>query len=376
MKRTVAIVLCFLLMLTGCQKRTADVPQTTTQPQEQSSEPIHAVWVTCYELKQMLCQSGETAFQSAFEMAAKRCEQNGINHIFVQVRPFCDAFYCSDLFEWSSLCRDENGHSPSFDPLKVMVTTAHAHGLKIHAWVNPYRISYEEGKALPMSLSAYESYVGCTANGTYFDPSAGAVRELILNGMREILSGYSVDGIHMDDYFYPTKDEDFDRKSYAEACALGNALSLADWRREQVNFLLRGAYSLVKSYGADKIFSVSPSADMQKNRDEDFADVTVWLKQDGYVDWLIPQAYFGFENEKMPFEQVIQQWENLPKAESVRLVCGLAAYKQGKEDEYAGTGHMEWKQNTDVLTRQRELISSHAKWDGYCLFSYSDSFSE
>ncbi len=375
MKRIFVLLLVLLLLLPGCAMKAKEVPQPT-RPQAQPGEAVYAVWITCYELNKMLREPGEKAFRSAFEQVVTQCVQDGINTIFVQVRPFCDAFYCSDLFAWSDYSRNKSGDAPSFDPLSLMVTLAHEHGLQLHAWVNPYRISYETGRSLPKTLSAYQICIAHTEKGTYFDPSSAAVRSLILNGMKEILENYPVDGIHIDDYFYPTKEADFDRNSYAEACALGSTLCLEDWRREQVNLLLRSAYALVKSFGAEKIFSVSPTADISKNRNELFADTALWLSQDGYVDWLIPQIYFGFENEKMPFEQVMQQWEALPKASSVRLLCGLAAYKQGKEDQFAGNGHNEWKEKNDVLSRQKALISSRISWDGFCLFSYSDCFSE
>ena len=370
MKRVLSLLLLLLLLFGGCAAPNGqDEPQPTQEP-SRPVETIRAVWLTCYELNAMLRRPGEAAFREAFGQAVQRCAAGEINTLFVQVRPFCDAFYPSERFDWSSLCADRNGDPPSFDPLAVMVELAHQQGLSLHAWVNPYRVSYDSLTEWPERLAAYRTCVGQTETGTWFDPSQTAVRSLILDGMREILQNYAVDGIHIDDYFYPTAAESFDRQSYAEACALGNERSLADWRREQVNLLLRGAYALVKSFGADKIFSVSPSGDLTKNREEAFADAAAWLAQGGMADWVIPQIYFGFLHEKKPFEAVVNQWETLPRHESVRLLCGLAAYKQGKEDAYAGAGRGEWTEDADVLTRQIAFICADEAWSGYSLFSY------
>lgn len=374
MKRIFLLLLTLLLLLNGCAfgaERNGQNKADTTEEQANPTEPIHAVWLTCYELNAMLQEPGKDAFRAAFQQAVERCKAGDVNVLFVQVRPFCDAFYPSALFDWSALCADRNREPPSFDPLAVMVETAHRQGLQLHAWVNPYRVSYSSLETLPEPLSTYQTCVGNTESGTYFDPSKAQVRSLVLAGMREILQNYQVDGIHIDDYFYPTDEADFDRQSYAEACALGNELSLADWRREQVNLLLRGAYALVKSFGSDKVFSVSPSSDIEKNYARSFADVRTWLRQDGYADWVIPQIYFGFSHETKPFEEVLNQWESLPRCQSVRLFCGLAAYKQGKEDELAGSGRTEWTENADVLTRQIEAVTADEQWGGYCLFSYS-----
>ena len=374
MKRILLLLLA-LLVLSGCAGAGRDQPDETktetTESQAAADEPIRAVWLTCYELNAMLKEPGEAAFREKFEQAAQSCEAGGLNTLFVQVRPFCDAFYPSRLFDWSSLCVDKNKETPDFDPLAVMTEIAHAHGLWLHAWVNPYRISYSSSDALPESLAAYQTCIGKTERGTYFDPSKAAVRTLILDGMEEILQHYAVDGIHIDDYFYPTANEDFDRQSYAEACALGNELPLADWRREQVNLLLRGAYALVKSFGSAKIFSVSPSGDLDRNFDQAFADAGRWLAEGGCADWVIPQIYYGFAHETKPFTEIMRRWETLPRRETVRLICGLAAYKQGKEDEYAGTGRLEWTQSDDLIERQIVAVSTDAQWSGYSLFSYS-----
>ena len=367
MKRILFLLLALLVLLSGCALNAAAPGRSETGTTSETAgsrpaeaEPVYAVWLTCYELNAMLNKPGEAAFRAAFEQAAQRCAAGGINTLFVQVRPFCDAFYPSALFPWSDLCRDRNKAQPDFDPLAVMVELAHRHGLRLHAWVNPYRVSYSSD-ALPASLSAYQSCVGATESGTWFDPSKAA----------ELLQNYAVDGVHFDDYFYPTAQEDFDRQSYAEACALGNDLGLADWRREQVNRLLRGAYTLVKSFGSEKIFSVSPAGDIGKNCNQAFADVETWLAQGGYADWVIPQLYYGFAHETKPFEAMLRRWGSLPRADSVRLLCGLAAYKQGQADKLAGTGEAEWVENADTLTRQMGAVTADAAWSGWCLFSYS-----
>ena len=180
------------------------------------------------------------------------------------------------------------------------------------------------------------------------------MQRLIVDGIREILSRYDVDGIHFDDYFYPPSCGDFDKGEYEEYRRNGGKLSLDFFRRENVSNLLSLSYSAVKSFGEEKIFSVSPSGDMVRNYNEIYADVSLWCKG-GYCDMIIPQLYYGFLNESKPFSDVLSQWLTLTDKSKVKLVIGLALYKVGEKDEFAGKGENEWKENGDIIKGQRDL---------------------
>ena len=139
--------------------------------------------------------------------------------------------------------------------------------------------------------------------------------------------------------------------------------------KENVNSLVSAIYAKVKSFGEDKIFSISPAGNIKRNNDEIYADVKLWCKG-GYCDIILPQIYFGFENETLPFEKCLDSWLELTDSEKVSLIPALALYKRGKEDIYAGKGKNEWLENDDVITRQIETLKSK-NCQGFGLYSCS-----
>ena len=133
-----------------------------------------------------------------------------------------------------------------------------------------------------------------------------------------------------------------------------------------------------KVFYIGKIFSISPCGNIEKNVNTLYADVELWASQKGYCDMLIPQVYFGFENESQPFCSTVDEWARLTEESEVRLVIGLALYKCGQEDIYAGKGSKEWTENNDIISRQAEYVREK-KLDGYSLYSasfvnFSESF--
>ncbi len=347
------------------QKPTQKPVNKPTQAVEET-DSVRAVWVTYYELKSLF-SNGESGFKQKAQELIDNCVKNNINTVFLQVRPYFDAFYPSEIFEWSVYSLDKQGNPPDFDPLKIFVDLAHKKDIELHAWINPYRVSYDK------EFEADKKYADFTVScdeGVYLLPSREESRKLVLDGVREILNNYSVDGIHIDDYFYPTTSADFDSEDYKAYKNSGGSLGLTAWRQSNVNSLVSAMYSLVHSAKKGAVFSVSPAADIVKNKSVYFADVELWLREKGYADWIIPQIYFGFEHEKMPFLSVAAKWEKLASKGGVKLICGLAAYKSGTADELAGSGKDEWKENKNVIEKQIGFSLSSAKWCGYSLFSY------
>lgn len=368
-KKLLPLILCIALLFTACS---GGEQQSKTEPeaQPQAAEPaVCAVWLSCYELKPMFAQPGEEAFAQQVQAVVDNCMSNGINTLFLQVRPFCDALYPSDIFPWSEYALDEDGNAPEYDPLQIFIALAHEKGIAVHAWINPYRVSYDKDF---VPNEAFADFSVVCDSGVFIDPSRLESQRTVLDGVREILENYDVDGIHIDDYFYPVKDKEFDSVEYEKYCEDGGRLSLAEWRRGNVNSLVSAMYSLVHSLKADAVFSISPAADISKNKNNYYADVKLWCEQTGYADWIIPQIYFGFEHEKMPFEKVAADWAKLAEGTDVKLICGLAAYKQGQEDVAAGVGADEWVENEKLLAEQIEYVCSLACWYGYSLFSYSN----
>lgn len=361
-----------------------DVTQevATTQKKENENKKMYAVWLSYSEIGSFVKGKNEAEYRETVEVVLKELKTNKINTVFYQCRAFCDSFYNSDIFPVSKYVMAEDD-APNFDPLEIFLEKADEYDISVHCWVNPYRVSYDnEFENLPKNTPAralYKKNKSCLIicdKGIFLNPAHNESRKLVIDGIREILNKYKVAGIHFDDYFYPETNEMNDEKLYKEYKKQGGSLSLEDWRRENVNVLVTSVYSLVKSKNDRLIFSVSPSADIEKCKNVFYADVEKWCKEEGVADYIIPQIYFGFENENMPFEEVLRGWENLASGGGANLICGFAAYKCGRNDENAGTGKNEWNENVNILSRQYEQMLKSQAWQGFSLFSYSYCFGE
>lgn len=368
-------------------------PETTPENGEESAkeeegkktqnqfvqDEMRAVWFSYFELEAMLKGQSESAFTKNIGAAFDNVLALGLNTVIVQVRPYADAIYPSEYFEWSYLATGTEGSDPGFDPLKILVREAHNRGLSIEAWINPYRVRNSNYKQALSSHNIVHDYLASGDaveynGGIYFDPASEKAQKLIVNGVKEIVSNYNVDGIHFDDYFYPTTDEAFDKDSYAAYKKSGGTLALADWRRENVNQLVKAVYAVVHNVKSDVRFGISPQGNLENNYNKQFIDVALWLSQSAYVDYICPQIYFGFKNETSPYAETVAEWNNLIKNSSVELMVGLAPYKVGTEDTWAGSGKNEWKNNSDLLSRMVECARQENCYQGFVLFRYDSLF--
>lgn len=203
--------------------------------------------------------------------------------------------------------------------------------------------------------------------------------------MREIAQKYTVDGIHFDDYFYPEVDNSkesrwFDKPEYE---ASGSSLSIAQWRRENVNELICGVYKAVKEARPSAQFGISPEGYVDHLRSDNrlFTDIDTWLSHDGYVDYIMPQIYWGFEHQlsngspaPFAFENNLKTWISLVKKGHAKLYIGLAMYKAGSSAR-DNTGIPEWKRYDDIISRQVEVGRASGSVSGYCFYEYG-SFRE
>lgn len=309
-------------------------------------------------------------------------KRNGMNTVYFHVRPFGDALYPSDYYPWSHLVTGTQGEAPAdgFDPLAYAVEAAHREGLALHAWLNPLRIALNSG-VYPPALSLDNPYtvwinddsadnddwVIDYKQGKYYNPAIPEVREQIIDGVREIVTHYNVDGIHWDDYFYPAPDASFDdSKAYHTYTAAGGKLSLLDWRTQNISTLVRDVHEAVKSIDPTCQFGISPSGNIENCLDMG-ADVVTWGSTEGYVDYLIPQIYWTNDNTVAPYEPMCRKWRGLVTSPSVKLYIGLALYKAGSD---ADSG--KWLRADDIM-RQQVLYARgeaiHA--DGFALYSYA-----
>ncbi len=384
MKRWIGLVLACLLMLAGCGTPGSGTPQTGQMleyPMEHSAYPereYRAVWVSYLEWMRFDFSS-EEAFRQQCQELAQRCKALGLNTVLAQVRPFGDALYPSQWFPWSHLCTGTQGQNPGFDPLLVLEQEVHGAGLELEAWVNPYRVKGPTGvpELSEQSLaSQYPHLVKETEQGIYLNPASQEARDLIVKGVEELLEHYQLEGIHFDDYFYPTTDPEFDKEEYAQQ---GGGLSLEEWRKQNVNQLVQQVYTAIKARWPEVRFGISPTGNIENNYDIQYSDVKLWLSEPGYVDYLMPQIYWGFGyttsngDTQYGFQQLVQRWAELPRSEQVQLYVGLGAYRIGEGDGGSNVDSVsQWQKGNQLAAQVEHLRTS--RMQGYGLYRYDSLF--
>lgn len=310
----------------------AATPAPTATAEPTAAAPYRAVWVSYLEWQQVDFSTPET-FSGDIAVILDNIRNLGATVVLAQVRPFGDALYPSSYYPFSHLCTGQQGRDPGYDPLALLVQAAHDRGLALEAWVNAYRIQAGLTPALCDASPAklHPDWVKYTDTGAYLDPANTAVRQYIADAVGELCANYDVDGIHFDDYFYPTTDPAFDAADYA---ASGTALTQDDWRRENVNALVELCHATARRYGVR--FGVAPVGDPEQNYALQYSDAARWLRQ-GTVDYLMPQLYWGQEYVKdgdtsHSLARLAGAWAALPRAAGVRLYAGLGAYRIGAGD--------------------------------------------
>ena len=364
--------MCLLLaMLTLSSCGIIEKSKTEKKP---TGKEISAVWISYTELSMKDENGGdEDSFRDKITEMFDNCAQLGINTVFAQVRPFCDAMYPSEIFPWSAYLTGYQGDPVYYDPLEIMVEEAHERGLGLHAWINPFRVSFDTdsdklseknpAKKL-LSDEKTKDRVVTADGGLYLCPASTENHKLIIDGVREIIRNYEVDGIHIDDYFYPSTDIGVDKTYYDEYKKNGGALFYDKWRLDVISSFVSQMYTAVKNERNDCIFSISPAGNINNNYEEEYADVERWCSEKGYCDWMIPQIYYGFENEALPFDKACKSWSELDKSDDVRMIYGIPAYKVNGEDE-------EFKAGGGIIEKQISVAKATDNYGGVAFFSYS-----
>ena len=332
---------------------------------------VHAVWFSYIDFQEQTMGADEETFRARFSEVMANCLSIDVNTLYVQVRPFADAMYPSALFPWSKYAAGRQGVDPGYDPLGIIIELAHENGISVHAWVNPLRISRDaetyltDGSVGLVYRERDEGLVCEVDGGLYFNPACGEVVQLVSDGAAELCRNYDLDGIHFDDYFYPTTDESFDREQYEAYTRTGGSQSLDDWRRENIDRLVAQVHETCAQYGVP--FGISPAGNMDHCYFTLYANVARWMNEPGYVDYIAPQIYWGFEHSTRPFRETVAGWQSLCSAD-VPIICGLAAYKIGTVD-----GNTEWQDSHDILARQTAFCD-RSNLAGWALYRYGSLF--
>lgn len=337
---------------------------------------MKSIWISYIEFQSVDFSTQEN-FTADITRMFENCKNMGLNTVIVHVRPFGDAFYSSSFFPYSHIISGVQGQNPGYDPLEIMVETAHNIGLRFEAWINPYRVKlYNHPKELSSGNPAQNSNLTITTDsGIFYNPAFEEVRQLVTDGVVEIIKNYNVDGIHFDDYFYPDTSEALDEKEYA---GYTGPLSLEDWRRENVNMLVRQVYAAIKQYDINITFGISPQGNDDNNYHMQYSDIALWLSQEGYADYIMPQLYWGFDyltksgSDKYGFKNLSYEWSQYKMHSDMQLYIGLGAYRIGEGDGGANSQE-EWYTGENIA-RMIQVTKANPKLSGYGIYSYNSLF--
>ena len=205
--------------------------------------------------------------------------------------------------------------------------------------------------------------------GIYYNPASSKVESLILKGVEEIIKNYDVDGIHFDDYFYP-KSLSIDEYQYNE---FKEEMTLSEFRLNTITSLIKKTYDLVKSYDKSIQFGISPDGNIDNNYNSNYVDTRKFCSEKGYLDYIMPQVYYGFLNSTKPFEDTVKAWNSLI-TNDIELIPALAFYKTGNVDNYAKEGINEWVEYNNIVAREVMLSRDLSNYKGFAIFRYDSIF--
>lgn len=385
-KKLLALVLAFAIMV-SCLTPAGTVPASAAGTGE-----YKGVWFAFYDYENYLSlykNNNAANFTTYFNKVLKNCKNKGFNTIIVHVRAFGDAFYKSSYFPTSACIAGKQGKALSYDPLAIMVKQAHKKGMKIEAWINPYRVSSgssysslsknnQARKWHNSSKSTIRRNVLSYGGKLYYNPAKKAVRTLIINGVKEIVTKYDVDGIHMDDYFYPSFSSGnyasaFDAKEYKASQDKKKGMRIEDYRRKQVSLLVSGIHSAVKAIDKNVTFGISPAGEIDNltSKYSYYVDISKWTRSTKYVDYIAPQIYWGFHHRTAKYNKVLLRWKSITDQSRVKLYVGLPAYKMGYPS--SGTTSKEKAELKSAGTLSKMITYGRKKKvNGFIVFDYSD----
>lgn len=310
-------------------------------------EDMRAVWIsTIYNLDYPSTKNNIEAQQSEFIQKLETLQEMGINTVIVQVRPKADALYKSQINPWSEVLTGTQGKDPGYDPMAFMIEEAHKRGMAFHAWLNPYRVTTSGTDVLALSENhpaRLNPLMTFSYNGKlYYNPESEEVKQHIVETVKEIAINYEVDGIHFDDYFYPS--------SYPLPQGETKDGQVANARRQAINDMISRVSTAVKqvnkTYHKDVMFGISPPG-IWKNEKSDltgsatagneayysvFADSRTWI-QNGWVDYIVPQIYWQTGHSKADYETLVKWWAREVADTKVKLYIGQGVYNDSVATE-------------------------------------------
>lgn len=366
MKRIIMIIfMCFVIIFFLGINR--DNVSEVAEDEERRSVFISYIEISKY----FNCVSEEVAKKRVLEIIGN-VKDMGCNEIILQVRSFMDAIYKSHIFPWSRYMSSEEGKDPGYDLLEMFLEYAKKDNISVIAWINPYRVRNDNNFSNVSKDSPVYGYYGTDIlyinNGIYLNPSKEETVKLIVDGVREIVKKYRVDGILFDDYFYPDNNVDLD--DYNDYVIKHGYIEKSSYNLNVVSDMIKKVYDVCNKYNVK--FGVSPDGNIDNNYNKVFADVKRWCSEEGYIDFIMPQIYYGFFNESRPYKETLEEWEKIASNKEFRVA--LAFYKVGSHDKWAKRGENEWIENSDIIMREILLARNTNNYNGFSLYRYEYLF--
>ncbi|MFF7793428.1 family 10 glycosylhydrolase [Streptomyces sp. NPDC007991] len=361
-------------------------PQRGGRGDDRAASEMRGVWLATVANRDWPSKPGLTVAQQRAELITHldRAVRDRLNTVVFQVRPAADALWPSPYEPWSHVLTGTQGKDPGWDPLGTAVQEAHARGLKLHAWFNPYRVAaHADPTRLAAGHPARENpdWVVTYGGKLYYNPGLPEVRSFVQDAMLDAVEKYAVDGVHFDDYFYPypVAGQSFDDDAAYEEYGAGFP-DRAAWRRDNIDKLVRETAQRVKRVRPGTPFGVSPfgvwrnaatdplGSDSRagvQTYDDLYADTRTWVRE-GWIDYIVPQLYWNIGFAAADYAKLLPWWAEVARGSSTRLYVGEALYKAGDPAQPAA-----W-QDPAELSRHLTLAGDHAQVRGHVFFAAKD----
>lgn len=360
-------------------------PTVPTIPSGSTSKEMKGAWIsTVYNLDwPSVSSAGNEAKQKQeFDDLLDKLKSVGFNAVFVQVRSSADSLYSSELVPWSKVLTGTQGKHPGYDPLSYMISAAHSRGMQFHAWFNPFRATTDASTAALASnhvVKTNPEWIVEAGGKKYINPGIPAARQHIIDTIVEVVKGYDVDGIHLDDYFYPSGVSFADDAAY-KTYNTKSLTSKADWRRDNINEFVRQLGEQIHQVKPKASYGISPFGvwrNIKKDStgsdttagvaayDDMYADVRTWIKQ-GWIDYVAPQIYWSLSYSAARYDKLVDWWVKEVENTNVKLYIGQAAYKVGASDQKA-----DW-QSGDQIINQLKYNEKYEEVAGSIMFRAND----
>ncbi|MGW3288320.1 glycoside hydrolase family 10 protein [Streptomyces sp. NPDC001002] len=347
---------------------------------------LRGVWVATVANRDWPSRPGMTAVEQRTELIAQLdlAVRNRLNAVIFQVRPTADAMWPSPYEPWSQYLTGTQGKDPGWDPLGTAVEEAHARGLELHAWFNPYRIANHTD---PTKLVAthparkHPDWVVVYGGKLYYNPGLPQVRAFVQDAMLDAVAKYPVDAVHFDDYFYPypVAGQTFDDDTAYDRYGAGFP-NRAAWRRDNIDKLVRETAARIKRTRPGTQFGISPfgvwrnlatdplGSDTRagvQTYDDLHADTRKWVREN-WIDYICPQLYWNIGFAAADYAKLVPWWADVAKGSGTRLYLGEALYKAGDPVQPAA-----W-QDPAELSRHLTLADRREEVGGHVYFAAKD----